>query len=847
MLVRTLLLSALAAVSLSGCAVFKLAGYALRPNTPELMDDQTIALPALQQPVSIVQRADGLWAIDARNEHDLYVATGYLQARDRMFQLDLFRHLARGNVAKLVGRIPFGDASSVEMDALNQALDFAGDAQKLWQATSPKEQAALQAFADGVNAWIAEKHLALEHRLLGHEPANWTPLDSLTIYRFLMYGLSGNWNVEARRLLLACDVGLDKLEQIWPTNLYMGEDLLPVDSKGSAAATIAPAVVAELSTELKALCPATPAPDHSTAAQPNSAVAAALSLYQTGFYASNNWIVSGQHTASGKSILSNDPHLPLLSPPIVWGVHQRAAEQQYVGFTLPGLHRPVFGHNFKVAFGATVNYMDRQDLAIHKPRTPDGSAAPSTSATHYELDGTAVAFGTRTLTIEVRGEDAVSVTVRTTTQGFILNDVDSLWAKHLPLVEVRHTPVGEGRDADAARALNEAQSIADFESAIALMDSGCTNWVAADAGHISYRSPCMLPVRAGWSGTFPVAGWLSKYNWTAYIAEDQLPKVNDPAQGYFATANATMAPPGAWPTALWSDTASPQRTQRAGVRLQAAFAQGTTALTAVQSAAIQHDVHEAAWSAMNMPQTQLCTSGREVDADLRDTLCRWDGEFRSDSVAASLYILWQNAVVDAALADALPAGADTEYWHWLQKTPKFETVVAWLFVQPSTAPVWDDVRTAHIETRDDIFSAAFDPAIADARARWGSKISRWKWGLAHPLTTRHPFASKDGLLSGLFNPPSVAGIGGPETLYKNQFMRGDRERLEVTVGPVVRFTADMAAPDKATYSMAGGESGWPKSPRYGNLLHDWRWGIERPLTPDAQQAGAVRGTLAPAN
>lgn len=843
-LIPTLFFAGVTTLALSGCAVFKLAGYAMRPNTPELTDGETITLPALQQPVAILQRSDGLWAIDAQNEHDMYVATGYLQARDRMFQLDLFRHLARGEVAKLVGRVPFGDASSVEMDALNRALDFAGDAQKLWQATSPKEQAALTAFADGVNAWIAHDRPTLEHRLLGHSPASWTAQDSLTIYRFVMYGLSGNWNVEARRLLLACDIGLDKLEQVWPTDLYMGEDLLPAESKGTGSGSAAPAVVAEIATDLVNLCPAASETPVHAAAPGDSAVAAALALYQTGFYASNNWIVSSSHTASGKSILSNDPHLPLLSPPIVWGVHQRTGQQQYVGFTLPALHRPVFGHNFKVAFGATVNYMDRQDLAIHKPRAADGSPAPSASATHYELDGTTVAFGTRHLTIEVRGEEATTVTVRTTAQGFILNDVDSLWARYLPLVEIRQTPVGEARDADAARALNEAQHVADFESAIALMDSGCTNWVAADAEHISYRSPCMVPIRQGWSGTFPVAGWLSKYNWTNYMAKDQLPKVNDPAQGYFATANATMAPATAWPTTLWGDTASPQRTLRAGTRLRAEFAHGTTALTAAKSASIQHDVHEAPWIALNLPQSPLCTAPRATDADLRDLLCRWDGEFRTDSVAASLYILWQNAVVDAALADALPAGADTEYWHWLQKTPKFETVVAWLLAQPATAPVWDDLRTAQLETRDDIFAAAFDPAVADARARWGSKISRWKWGVAHPLTMRHPFASKDGLAGAVFNPPSVAGLGGPETLYKNQFMRGDRERLEVTVGPVVRFTVDMAAPERASYSMAGGESGWPKSPRFGNLLNDWRWGIERPLTP-TDSTSAIRATLHP--
>jgi penicillin amidase len=845
----------LAAVTLAaGCGPLRGIEYALAPDVPAFADGAEIALRGLREAVAVTRKPDGLWRISARSERDAALAQGYLMARDRMAQLDLFRHLARGELAALIGNQVFGGRSALDLDRMNRFLGFRERAEVLYERTSAEERTVLDAFVGGINLWIAKRHLSLEHRLLGIAVVRpWTAVDSLAIYQMTMYGLGGNADRELRRLVIACAAGVDALERVWPHDIEFDAVALPEENLRRETYPAQPAVVEELAAELPHLCAEGAADDHAVWAQrpppphrglASPQLATLADRLREGWSASNSWVVAGQHTASGKPILSNDPHLPHMNPPMVWGVDVETPGLRVAGFTLVGLHRVVFGHNGRVAWGATTNHVDRQDLAVQRART---RRRGNVTLRGYELDGEFAAFEVRTQVFEVKDGEPLRASVRFTAHGPLLNDLDPLVAGRIPLTALRTVPLGRGRDLDGARAIQRARDAADFARAVALLDLGCSSWVFADAeGSIGFRSPCQVPVRVGWRGTFPAPGWLSRYEWRGFHPKADLPASDDPARGWIATANSQVIPSKRFPTTYNSDVSSPNRYLRIAQQLREALANG--GFTPAASAAIQLDTRYAHWADLRaaLPSGFCDGEGRDLAARARRRLCAWDGSMGADSVAATLYTLWTHAVLDRALPDELPGGAASEAWHFAQSLLQFEANVAWLWSRPARAPVWDDVRTEASESRSDIFESAFTDAVANARERFGNDIDSWSWGRLRPFVLKHPFGGANPFLARLVDSPAMPIGGGNETPFKQQFPRSDRERMHPAVGPVARFSVDLADPWSARYSLAGGESGWPGSTFYANLLDDWRRGRERPLTP-AASAGDVNVTLVPSS
>jgi penicillin amidase len=846
----------LGAVLCAGCVPLRLLGYALAPDVPAFDDGDTIALDGLREEVAVTRKPDGLWRISAANESDAMLAQGYLVARDRMAQLDLFRHLARGELAALIGNQTFGGKTALDVDRMNRFLGFRDRANSLYERTSAAERSVLDAFVRGINLWIAEGRLALEHRLLGITAVRpWTRNDSLAIYQMVIYGLGGNADREVRRLAIACEAGLDALDRIWPHDIEFDAIALPEEDLRPETYPPQPAVVPELASLLPRLCAEGAADRHSVwdrqAARPKRAlstanIAALVDLLRGGWSASNSWAVAGAHTVSGKPIFSNDPHLPHMNPPIIWGSDIEFAGQRVAGFILVGLHRIVFGHNGRVAWGATTNHVDGQDLVVHRSRSRVRGGEPLSG---YEFEGEFAPFEYRTEVFEVAGEAPVRATVRFTRDGPLLNDLEPRVAGRIPLTALRVVPLGRGTDLDGARAIQRAQNADEFASGISLLDLGCSSWVFADSrGSIGFRSPCQVPIRVGWRGTFPVPGWLRRYEWRGFHPKDELPSSTDPARGWLITANSQIVPSSRFPTTYNSDVSSPNRYLRIAARLRDSIGRGD--LTAEASAAIALDTSYEHWAELREDlRSDFCAKGRPDEPDLarraRDRLCEWDGAMAEDSVAPTLYTLWTHALLDRALAEELPGGARSEVWQFAQSLLQFEANVAWLWSRPEGAPVWDDTTTEVVEKRSDIFESAFGDAIASGRERFGEDLAAWSWGRVRPFTLRHPFGGANRLLGWLVDSESIPIGGGTETPFKQQFPRSDREHMHPAVGPVARFTVDLSDPWAARYTLAGGESGWPRSRFYGNLLGDWHRGRERPLTPQPSP-GDVRITFVPA-
>jgi penicillin amidase len=854
-IVALLLVVALLSSLFPGCAARHLIVYWMRPDYPRFTAGETIELPGLDEAAHVTQKVDGLWKIQAANEHDAMLTEGYLMARDRMAQMDLLRHIARGDLAALIGNEPFGDRSALDVDRMNRFLGFRDRAEQLYESTSGEERAALDVFVAGINAWLARGKLSLEHRLLGVRDGRdiraWTAVDSLAIYEMIMHSLSGNADREVRRLAIACASGLSALDRVWPQDIEFRQFALPEEDLTDDFYPPQPAVVVDLVPELAELCrqgaqdefsPMGPVEAKRRGAEP-IALALFVDLLRDGWSASNNWAVSGARTQSGLPLLSSDPHLPHMNPPLVWGVEVEYPGQRVAGFTLPGLHRVVFGHNAYVAWGATTNHVDRQDLVVHRGRSVqiDGKEVAG-----YELEGEVMPFEYRTDVFEVRGSDPVRVTVRFTRDGPLLNDLDPFVAGKIPLTALRVTPIGRGGDIDGAAAINRAESAQDWADGISHLDLGCSSWVFADVqGNIGYRSPCEVPVRDGWKGTFPVPGWMRRYEWQGFVPKEALPSSDNPRRGWLATANNQIVPSLRFFTTYNNDVVAPNRFVRIARRVREESKAG---LSVDSSSAIQLDARYESWPNLRKRLAKdLCERVDADDEDLveqaRNRFCGWDGEMARDSVGATLFTLLSNAMIDLALADDLPGGKDGELWHYVDSLPQFEVNVHWLWLRPARAPVWDDQKTPLVETRGDILEGALHAAVREGRERFGDNLDGWTWGTVRPFVLRHAFAPKDGFLGRLLNHPPIPIQGGNETPFKQQFPRSRRD-LEPVIGPIVRFTVDMADPWAATYTMAGGESGWPRSPFYGNLVEDWSNGEARLMSPPPSD-GDVQVRLVP--
>jgi penicillin amidase len=811
----------------SSCAAGRLAGYELFPDYPRDRGEQKVAMQGLARPVHIALRDDGIARIEAQTDRDLYQAAGYLQARDRMFEMDFLRHMAEGRLTEILGNVDMGPKTALETDTFNRFLGFGRQSVNVVRDMEPVEKANLQAFADGVNAWIAEDKPSLEHRLLNVKIDPWRPEDSIAIFGIVMFGLTHNYSREVRRLLIACDAGFDALERVWPTRIDFPETYLPADAVGADRFPIPAAIAPEMRSELPSLCPA---PKKTVSAQlPPSAVAAVynpLLLWLNGAQASNNWTVSGSKTTTGKPFLANDPHMPLLNPPIVWPVNYVVPGYDAAGFVLVGTHRIFVGHNGHVAWGATINNVDLQDLYVEKP-----------AGAGYAYGTSIESFTTRTEHFKIKGGDTKDITVRYSRHGVLLNDIEPFLSTRIPLTALHMVPVDGAQDGEAMARAQYARDGTEYVNAMHVFDSACINWVFADTqGNIGWTSPCRIPIRPSHLGTFPVPGWTSAYEWKGFYPKEQIPHSFNPAQGWIATANNQPEPRGRFPTPYDNDASPPNRWA------QIAGGLSTTApLSITDMTRLQVDVGLSYWKRLRADlDAPVCKASWAKQQPAMDVFCAWDGRMNADSAAASLFILFSNAVLDRALADDVSGGTQGEIWNYLTSVAHIETNLDRLWNEPVTAPVWDDSRTPQKETREDIYRLAMNDSLTLAEQNWGSDPADWAWGSVHPFTLRHFFGGKGGILGRVFNSDPLPGRGAPETVFKEQFIRSDRKEMNAMAGPALRFVADLSDLSRSRYVLSGGVSGWPRSPHYADQLPMWMEGETLPLAPkDAKVAGEI--------
>jgi penicillin amidase len=822
----------------------------------------TLHISALEAKVTVIRDKYGIVNIYADSPHDLFLAQGYVHAQERMWQMEVWRHISAGRVAELFGE------SGLETDRFVRTLNFRGAAERDLAALSPNARAALDAYADGINAWldvhrgspglpfVVTAMRSGRGGIGGYDMERWTALDSLAWQKVEAWDLGGNLNTEIFRMLadarLESPARTDQLFAPYPADAPVIDTASATGSDGRSDGTV--------TTTAETFAPTSPAEvdgwrSVARAASALSGVGGAQRpLMDDGGIGSNGWVVDAKRSASGGALLANDPHLGI-GMPSVWfinGLHCRkvstACRYDVSGVSFPGTPAVVLGHNARIAWGATNVNPDVQDLFVEK-------IDPNNDA-NYLFRGRSVPFSVRREEIKVAGAKAETLTVRETGHGPLLNTVD-VRLKTAPPMALRWSATAVvDRTFDAILGLNVAGTFEDFRTALRAYGAPSQNFVYADVdGHIGYQLPGWIPLRDGRArGDRPVRGDDGNHEWTARVPYGDLPWALDPPAGMIVTAN--NRPVGAGYDHYLGDEWDPG--YRASAILDGLVKRKADGITQADVRAIQLDttIGRAARIVPKLggvaPTTQ---DGRRV----LETIRKWDRTCTLDSAGCAAYMAFELRLIGGIFDDELgPMARD-----YVGSSKSWQATIALLDAPDSGW--WDDTRTNDVrETSRDIVARALDRAGGELRSALGAP-DKWRWGALHQASFREETLGSSGIAPLEMyldrGPVEVAGAAGAvlNTYYnlgraypnpaKPDFQPlGIGQVFGVTVLPSYRLTIDMSDVDAAQIVQSTGQSGNPFDTHYGDMIEPWRTGQSVPFpfsSKAVQQAAASTITFAP--
>ncbi len=780
-------------------------------------------LAGLDGAVRVVRDAHGIPQIYASTAEDLFRAQGYVHAQDRFFEMDYRRHVTAGRLAELVGE----NADAIKADKVVRTLGWRRVAQVEWDTVlSPTTKAYLQAYADGVNAYLKDRkpsQIALEYTVLGttvrvDAPQKWDPVDSVAWLKAMAWDLRGNYHTELGRALAYTTIkDVARVNELFPA--YPSSQNAPILSPRDLTNTADDGAAAPLSKDGVDL--ASPAVSRALSATAGALGAVPVLIGKDDGVGSNSWVVAGRYTTTGRPLLANDPHLDF-SAPSVWvqgGLHCTdvgpACPFDVAGFSFAGFPGIIIGHNAKLAWGVTNMYADVTDFFIERVREDT-----------YLRGADWEPMTTRRETIHVNGGDDVHLEVVSTMHGPIISDVlDDVE----PVVEsptegpklgefavaLGWTALTPGYTADAVFMLNTAADADDVRAAAEKFEVPAQNIVFATTdGHIGYQAPGAIPIRQNVpgapvpsDGTWPRPGWDERYDWTGYVSSDRMPRALDPAEGFIVAANQAVLPASSEPF-LSRDWDYGYRAQRIRTLIEERIAAGKKFSVATMNTIQNDDVSP--YAAILVPALLDQRLPDAFSAAGQRLLADWDYHMEEDSAAAAYFAaVWRN-LLRITFWDDLPAA------YRPQGNSQWLAVIQNLLGKEHDA-FWDNRETVSVvESRDEVLTQALVLARRDLTVRLGKKPSDWRWGALHRLAPKHPVLGGDtipGVVSNYFNPDAV-GVPGSGSLVNAMSWDASTNSFEVTAGPALRMVVDLADLDNSTWLIPLGVSGHPASTHY---------------------------------
>jgi penicillin amidase len=811
----------------------------VRKSFPETSGPQMV--PGLKGQVEVLRDSSGVPHIYADNPEDLFEAQGYVHAQDRFFEMDFRRHLAAGRLSELFGQ------SQVETDVYVRTLGWRRVAEQELALLAPSTRRYLDAYAAGVNAYLADRtaaDLSLEYSLLRlqglrYTPASWTAVDSVAWLKVMAWDLGSNFSQEGDRAVISGKLGAGRAASLYP-RYPLEEDFAPIVRRGD--------VVGKAFDPTASRSSASPLPDElsddqlrratnalEAATKINRAIPRVLGSREaeTG---SNSWAVAGSRTESGRAILSNDPHLAtsIPSPLAQVGLHCRTLSEacpfDVSGFSMAAIPGVVIGKNTKIAWGLSTSYLDVQDLYLEDVR----------GDTVREGD-TYVPLHVITEEIHVRGEDHPRVIrIRSSRHGPLLSDVDARLQQVSATrpnpstaqygVALSWTALQPGRSMDALLGIDQAQNFAEFRAAAALLSAPSQNLMYADTdGNIGYQLTGTVPLRRKGTGMKPSPGWDRNYGWNGTIPFAKLPYVYNPPSGFLVAANQQVIG-SQYPYPLGSSFSYGWRSQEIIDKLR-------DAPPLILDSAEQIFYDDTIRFAEGL--VPLLLKIKVPDpwvAEGQRTLVGWDYSATRDSAAAAYFNVICHNIFKLTFRDELleedlwPTGGDRWY------------AVLTILTKQVENPWWDDVRTPDkIETRDDILLAAMTNARREITSLMARDTDQWEWGKLHTVRLQNPTLGRSGIkpIENLFNRGHYQVGGGPAVVNAMAF--DDREGYAVTAGPAMRMLIDLGDLDASRWVSQTGVSGHAFHRHYDDQTELW---ANQRLWPFVSSRAAVEARTA---
>jgi len=785
--------------------------------------DGSVAIAELKDAVTIDRDQWGRPWIRAKSLEDAVTAQGYVMAQDRLWQMDLLRRVSAGNLSEIFG------AMALRFDEESRTLGMRQAAERAAADASPEIRSLLEAYARGVNENITQrrKNLPIEFLALGYKPKPWSPADTYLISLYMYKTLTSTWQEKLNRQWINARVGPDRARDLFAEDSPLDHYIWTAGSPASQLSS------PNTSANTKPLAADAHSTDDAPPFAPIVWEAARTFLAQfdeqaSEIIGSNNFVVSGAYTASGKPLLANDTHLQLSVPALWYVIHLTAAGSSVEGFALPGAPLVIIGHNDRIAWGFTNSNVDVEDLYIETFDT--------TNPLLYHANGKQLTADVRHETIHVRGKPDVNLDVIVTRHGPIVHrDPPEQGGRAYAL---RWTALEPGGLDFGFPLLGQAQNWHDFIETTRHIAGPGQNTIYADVdGNIGFTIPARIPIRGEGNGALPVPGDTDDFAWKGYIPFEGLPRVLNPPGGIIATANARTVGPG-YKFYLTDRQAGPYRTARLYELLS-----NRTGLTAADCNAIQNDI-------VSLPNRFLAgmliragNADRPRDWRTQQLIAKlqsWDARATADSVETSLVEYTRHAFFRHLLAPYLgdevtkyelwePQSVYNDVW-WRDKV-FLENV---LRERPAT---W---LPSGFASYDELLMTSADEAVAALQKQTGSSDeAAWNWGRLHLLDMIHPLG-RSGSLHGLLSIGPYPQSGTVDTV----------RAMGVGHGPAMRFVADLSNFDQSLMEIPTGESGQYASPYYRDQFAEWfaGRGIPAPFSAAAEASIRIHTlTLVPAS
>ncbi len=787
-----------------------ISGYLWVDGTLSRSEGQ-VTVAGLSGAVEIVRDRHGVPHIYAASERDAYFGLGYVHAQDRLWQMEVNRRIGSGTLAELFGKVATG------YDGFMRTLGLYRHAERTVPNLDRETQAVFEAYAAGVNAFLDGRRgallpiylrLPLEFLIFFHDPEPWRAADSLVWIKMMAWDLGGNWRNELLRARLLERLTPQQVAEFLPP--YPGDQPVELPDlralyAGLSWAGVPWAGVPWAEPPWERLMAAWPAPEPGNG--------------------SNNWVVAGSRTESGKPLLANDPHLGLSAPSVWYLAHLQAPGLDVIGATLPGVPAVVVGRNDRIAWGVTNTGPDVQDLYIERldPTDPKRYLTPD-GPRPFEL---------RDELIRVRWGEDILIEVRSTRHGPVMSDVSikagefleaAGWGEDKAVLAFAWTVLrDDDLTAQAGRKIVRARDWRQFTAALRDYHSPQQSFVYADRdGNIGMYAAGRVPRRKPGNalhGLAPAPGWLAAYDWDGFIPFEELPHSFNPPDAVIVTANHKIVPE-TYPHHITSEWQAPHRARRIAELVAAEPRHSVASFRRIQA-----DVRSQL-AAELLPLMLAPEPATPRAAAARQLLAAWDRDMDRERPEPLIFATWYRELTRLIYADELGSAF----------------AGAWAFRPVFIGNVlkgqrhWcDDVATAARESCDQRIAEALERALEGLAEDFGADMAGWRWGEPHYAHSDHRPLSVVPVLSRLFDIKLAADGGGFTVNVARYNMANERAPFVQVHGPALRAIFDLAEPERSLFMLSTGQSGNVFSRRYRDFAEPWRDVEYIPMTTDRGQ------------